>query len=154
MDDVCRRTGRWKDCKHYSRCSAAALQYFLQISVKHIQDKDIPYSLCVIEDVSGIGWTATGFISSYVAKLIHKWDTDKEILDKTTFVGLLKNPFPHGLFGCIFEDWLQTALGKERKVLRFLYQGTYQEIQFWRVANSLVLGRLFALVWSRTRKTW
>jgi hypothetical protein len=115
---------------YYSQSSAAALQKFLKSNVSHVKDMDMPYSLCVIEDVPGSGWAATGFISAYVAKSIHKWVNSKAVLDKTSFVELLRNPFSHGLFGGIFEDWMHTALGKNGKVLRFSHGDKVLEFQF------------------------
>jgi hypothetical protein len=62
-----------------------------------------------------------------VVKKIHKWVHDRVIL---SFVELLKNPFSHGLFGGIFEDWMQTALGQNKRKSSFLYGGNDLEFPF------------------------
>ena len=110
--------------RHCDQCSAAALETFLKTSTNYTQDISMPYSLCVIEKILGHEWVVTRFISDYVAKKIHKWVHDKVILNKTSFVELLKNPFSHGLFGGIFEDWMQTALGffMEATIWNLLFQ--------------------------------
>ncbi len=63
--------------------SQAALQTFLKTSADHVRDMNMPYALCVIEDIPGRGWGATGFISDYVEKLIHKWVNAQSVLDNS-----------------------------------------------------------------------
>jgi hypothetical protein len=98
--------------------SLNALKVFLKTTEAHARDIFMPYALCVIEYVPRYGWQATGFVSDFVAKSIHKWVNAHSVMDKSSIIELLRNPFSHSLLGGIFKDWVETALGTEGKVLR------------------------------------
>jgi len=72
---------------------------------------------------------ATGFISNYVAKSIHKW-VNASVLDKSEIVELMRNPFSYDLLGGIFKEWMETALGTAGKVLRFSHQNNDLDFTF------------------------
>lgn len=116
------------DSRNHS--SPAALERFLMTGANYIRDVNMPYSLCIIEDVPNVGWAATGFISDYVSKIIHRWICENSALDKKTFISLIRNPFSNGLFGGIFEDFVQTSLGTKRKMLSFTCQSNAMSITF------------------------
>ena len=123
--------------------SPAALRQFLRSPKRYARDSNEPYSLCVIEDVPGVGWAATGFISNYVAKFVHKWISDDTALDMRSLNKLLQNSFSHGLFGNIFQDWVHIALGEKSKTLEVHIENRLQTFQFrgvqsyeWRYSRS------------------
>jgi hypothetical protein len=124
--------------------SAAALRRFLKTPMSYARDSNMPYTLCRIEFIPRTGWAATGFISNYVAKYIHKWISDEAALNIENFNELVQSPFSYGLFGGIFEDWVQTGLGEKGKVLEVKLENGIQHFQF----NGLQ-----SYSWRRIRKT-
>jgi hypothetical protein len=124
--------------------SAAALRRFLRTPNSYAVDPNMPYALCRIEYIPRIGWAATGFISNYVAKYIHKWVSDESALNIENFNELLQCPFSYGLFGSIFEDWVKTGLGEKRKVLEVNLENEFKRFQFNGVQSYS---------WRRVRKT-
>mmetsp|Transcript_48371 Transcript_48371/g.101061 ORF Transcript_48371/g.101061 Transcript_48371/m.101061 type:complete len:439 (-) Transcript_48371:159-1475(-) len=110
--------------------SAAALRRFLRTPNSYARDPNMPYALCRIEFIPRTGWAATGFISNYVAKYIHKWVSDEAALNIENFNELIQCPFSYGLFGSIFEDWVKTGLGEKGKVLEVKLENRIQRYQF------------------------
>ena len=128
----------------HQETSPAALRRLLMAPKSSARDPNLPYSLCRIEDRPNEGWAATGFISNYVAKYIHKWIFEDCALTIENFNQLPQNPFSHGFLGTIFEDWVQTGLGEKGRLLEVRLEDGTRNFQF-RGAQSCA--------WRRNKKT-
>ena len=124
--------------------SAAALRRLLMAPKSDARDPNLPYSLCRIENRPGKGWAATGFISNYVAKYIHKWACEDYDINIENFNKLIQNPFSHGFFGSIFEDWVKTVLGEKERELEVRLDDGVRNFKFNGVQSY---------TWRRNKKT-
>ena len=131
--------------KAHDGTSPSALRRFLRTPKSCVRDPNLPYALCRIEYIPGtVVWAATGFISNYVTKYIYRWISEEVALDREDFNHLVQNPFSRGLFGTIFEDWVQTGLGEKNKVLEVRIGNGFRRFQFRGMQSYQ---------WNRIRKT-
>jgi hypothetical protein len=95
----------------------ALVRFITYNRAKHVINSNIPYRLFRIENIPEVGWAATDFISVRVARFVYGWVSDHLNHQRMDFIQLIRNPFSHGLFGTIFENWVSSGLSSKGKML-------------------------------------